>query len=158
MKERACSIVLRNNKILFVQQNINGKTKNVFIGGGIENNEAPQEAALRELKEEANVEGEIIFGPAIIEMKTKEYVFIVNIPDNVQPILGYDPELPLNKQDIKALIWLDAKKEKGLFNKFDCVYFQKVIDETKRMKVKIPCITILENIILHNKTGEKNDS
>ena len=152
MRKRACSIVIRNNKILFIQQIVNGQSRNVFIGGGIEDNETPQEAALRELKEEANVDGEIIFGPAIIETiyKMKEYVFIVSIPDDVQPVLGYDPELSLDKQVIKSLVWLDTKEEIGVFNKFDCAYFKAVIDETKRKEINESWLIILENIVLHN--------
>ena len=150
MRERATCITIRGNEILFVQQMVNGQSRNVFVGGGIEENETPQETALRELKEETNVDGEIIFGPAIIEKKMKEYVFVVRIADYAQPTLGYDPELPLDKQEIKSLNWLDTIEDIGLFNKFDCAYFQAIIDESKSKEIKEYWVAVLENIILHN--------
>ena len=150
MRERATCIVLRNNKILFVQQMVNGQPRYVFIGGGIENNETPQEAALRELKEEANVKGEIVFGSATIELRRKEHVFVVSIAEGAQPVLGYDPELPLGKQIIKSLVWRDTIDEVEQFNKHDCIYFQAILDECKKRNIVEPWITILENIVSHN--------
>ena len=150
MRERAVCIVLRNNKILFVQQMVSGQLKHVFIGGGVEDNETPQAAALRELEEEANVKGEIVFGSAIIETNMKEHIFIVSIPEDAQPALGHDPELPLDKQDIKSLIWRDTIEEIGHFNESDCEFFQAIIDEGRKNNINESWIDILEKIILHN--------
>ena len=39
MRKRACAVVLSGNRLIFVNQNVNGKACRVFIGGGIEENE-----------------------------------------------------------------------------------------------------------------------
>lgn len=150
MTERACSIVIRDNKFLFIEQMVNDKPRCVFIGGRVEDGETPQEAVLRELSEEANVEGEIVFGPAVLTTGMRENVFIVSIPENATPVLGYDPELPIDKQQIKRLIWRDANEEIDMFNSFDKKYFSTIVDEAKKQSLNGEWITILDKIIAHN--------
>lgn len=81
-----------------VTHSANGKQWLCLPGGGIEENETPEEAALRELMEECLVEG-------VILKKTSEYVdpfsdrqtysFHVDIGDQTTH-LGEDPELNEN--------------------------------------------------------------
>ena len=80
-----------------MQQIVSGKLCHVFVGGGIEENETPEQAVLRELKEEANVDGKIIYGPVHIANKehNHEYFFLLSINDDQMPKLGYDPEILL---------------------------------------------------------------
>ena len=152
---RACCIVIRDSQLLFVQQTIReGALRQVFIGGAIEEDETPHEAALRELAEEANVQGEIIFGPALYEATLKEYVFIVRIPDDAQPTLGYDPELAHDKQVIHGLIWRDAVTAVEQFNRVDCAFFQAVVDEAEKMDVQAPWRDVLEGILHAKNEGE----
>ena len=150
MSDQARCIVLRDNKILFIQQMIHGQLRHVFVGGGIEYGETPHEAALRELEEEANVKGKIVFGPAIYYSEKKEYIFIVSISDTAQPTLGYDPELPIDKQALKGLIWRDAIKEVELFNEIDCKFFQALINEGKKQGINEEWMTTLEKIVSHH--------
>ncbi|MCL2190103.1 MAG: NUDIX domain-containing protein [Defluviitaleaceae bacterium] len=151
MREQARCIILRGTQILFVNQMVNGQLRQVFIGGGIEENETPTQAVLRELQEEAHVQGEIIFGPAIIQTATaKEYIFLVSIPENTQPILGNDPELPPDKQDMQGLLWRDAIAEVEQFNKYDRQYFQAMLDTGRKSGVHAPWANVLESIITYN--------
>ncbi len=149
MRERASLIIIRDNKFLFVEQLVKEKLRNVFIGGGVEDGETPQEAALRELSEEANIKGKIVFGPAVLVTEMLENIFIVSIPENSEPVLGYDPELPLDKQEIKRLIWRDPKEEIDKFNSFDKKYFSTIVNEAKKQNSKDEWVKLLEGIIAH---------
>ena len=59
-RDRVQSMVVREDKILLVKHNMNGREFYCLPGGGIENGETPEEAAIRELKEESMVDGKII--------------------------------------------------------------------------------------------------
>ncbi len=150
MRERASLIIIRDNKFLFVEQLVKEKLRNVFIGGGVEDGETPEEAALRELSEEANIKGKIVFGPAVLVTEMLENIFIVSIPENSEPVLGYDPELPLDKQEIKRLIWRDPNEEIDKFNSFDKKYFSTIVNEAKKQNSKDEWVKLLEGIIAHN--------
>lgn len=149
MRERASLIIIRDNKFLFVEQLVKEKLRNVFIGGGVEDGETPQEAALRELSEEANIKGKIVFGPAVLVTEMIENIFIVSIPENSEPVLGYDPELPLDKQEIKRLIWRDPNEEIDKFNSFDKKYFSTIVNEAKKQNSNDEWVKLLEGIIAH---------
>ncbi|MDD5178284.1 MAG: NUDIX domain-containing protein [Candidatus Nanoarchaeia archaeon] len=55
MRTRASVILVDKNKILLIYCFKNNKGYYVFPGGEVEKNETPQEAAVRELKEETNI-------------------------------------------------------------------------------------------------------
>ena len=68
-------------------------------GGAQEGGETPQEGALRELREECDVDGVVVrqtshlsYGP-----DDEAYSFLVDIGDQI-PSLGHDPEVPDGKQ------------------------------------------------------------
>jgi 8-oxo-dGTP pyrophosphatase MutT (NUDIX family) len=94
-KGRAQCLVIKDKKILLVKHKQGVDEWYCSPGGGIEKGETPEQAAIRELREECNVSGKII-------KKTSEYVdpyddnnffytFYVDI-GNQTPSLGYDPE------------------------------------------------------------------
>ena len=93
---RAQCLVVRDGKILMMQNRQDGDEWYCTPGGGIEPGETPEQAALRELREECNVTGTII-------RKTSEwadpfgtdkfYTYHIDIGDQT-PSLGCDPELP----------------------------------------------------------------
>jgi len=105
MRQRACAVVLSGDRLMFVQQKVNGQIRRVFIGGGIEEGETPEQAILREIREEANVDAEVLFGPAIIEETVHiNHFFVVDIGSQAVT-LGYDPELLPDRQELKGIIW-----------------------------------------------------
>lgn len=53
---RASAIIIRKNKILLIHRFKDGKEYWVFPGGGIEDNESWDEAVIREVKEETNLD------------------------------------------------------------------------------------------------------
>lgn len=108
-RDRSQAVVCREGKILLVEHFLKGRNFYNLPGGGIEDNETPEEAALRELEEEAGVKGEIV-RPLTVEYKTDResriYSFLVEIPRDAVPKKGIDPELPATEQTIKGVKWL----------------------------------------------------
>ena len=106
---RAQCLVVRDNKILMVKHRHGGDEWYCSPGGGIEEGETPEQAAIRELKEECNVSGTII-------KKTSEYVdpfddctffytFHIDIGDQT-PSLGYDPEISAENAILTEVRWM----------------------------------------------------
>lgn len=108
MRCRSMALVVRERKILMEKLIYNGRTFYSIPGGGIEDGETPEEAALRELKEECGLEGTVrrklteLYKPD----GSIEYVFEVHVSDDRSPIVGHDPEMPENAQPIKDVCWL----------------------------------------------------
>ena len=106
---RAQCLVVRDNKVLMVKHKHGNDEWYCSPGGGIEKGETPEQAAIRELREECNMSGTII-------KKTSEYVdpyddnnffytFHVNI-GNQTPSLGYDPEETLKVHTLVEVRWM----------------------------------------------------
>ena len=105
---RAQCLVVRDGKILMVKHRFDGDEWCCLPGGGIENGETPEQAALRELQEECCVTGAII-------KKTSEwadpydgtknfYTYYINIGQQT-PSLGNDPEF-LDKSILFEVRWM----------------------------------------------------
>ena len=60
MSDRACVAILNEGKILMVRQTYRGSTFWTFPGGSIEPDETPQQAAIREVKEEVGLDVELL--------------------------------------------------------------------------------------------------
>lgn len=80
-------------------------------GGGIDKNETPEAAAIRELKEECNVSGKIIrmISHNNYSDEGKDYTFLIHIDDQ-EPQIGFDPELVDSTQIIADMKWLSLKE------------------------------------------------
>lgn len=90
-RQRVQAIIIKNNKVLFGAGMLKGKEyRHFFIGGGIEEGETPEQTIVREIREEANVDGIIIFRFKN-EYKENHHTFLVKIGDQ-EASLGYDPE------------------------------------------------------------------
>jgi len=104
---RAQCLVVRNNKILMVKHHDDKNEWWCLPGGGIEKKETPQQAALRELKEECRVNGKIVklLSYQHYNNEAESYSYLVDI-GNSEPELGSDPEFPLNDQAMIDMKWL----------------------------------------------------
>jgi len=152
--DRACGIIIRNNKLMFIEQKCGNEIFHLFVGGGVEENETPEQAVIRELNEEANVSGEILFGPITVSEKRRvEHMFIINIANDAEPSPGYDPELPMNDQDITGVIWLDADIDIKIFTNKDIEYFKLIITKAEKQKVNSEWLIVLKRIV-HNYRNE----
>ncbi len=132
MKKRAQTIIIRDKKVLFGYGKINSEFTHFFIDGGIEKQESPRSAVIRELKEEANVKGNIVF-QFDKELKKNEYTFLIKIGEQ-QCELGYDPEeiqVVEKDKNLQKLIWIPLS-DKDKFTSIDLNYFKLLIDECKK--------------------------
>jgi 8-oxo-dGTP diphosphatase len=106
MASRAQCLVIRRNKILMAKHCEGGQEYWCLPGGGIESDELPSEAALRELQEECNIVGKIIRETSVITFYPdyKHYSFLIDIGDQ-EPSLGEDPELYQKQQILQEIKW-----------------------------------------------------
>lgn len=108
-RDRSQSMVVRGDRILLVEHEMFGRDFYNLPGGGIEEGETPEQAALRELSEECGVEGTVV-RPLTVEYKpdleSRVYTFLVEIPENAKAVKGIDPELSEEEQTIVGVKWL----------------------------------------------------
>ena len=76
-------------------------------GGGIEPGEAPDVAALRELREECCVSGRLVKLTSIVEYgeNDRHYTYLVEIGEQA-PSLGFDPEIKEGETILNDVGWL----------------------------------------------------
>lgn len=112
-RDRAQAMVVRDNKILLVKHEMNGRIFYCIPGGGVEENETYEEAAIRELKEESCVEGRILRKLSVQykpDNKGEVHTFLIEIDDGQLPKAGVDPELPESEQTIIGVEWLSLNE------------------------------------------------
>ena len=108
-RDRSQSMVIRGNRILLVEHQLFGRDFFNLPGGGIEENETPEQAALRELEEDCRVKGTLV-RPLTVEYKpdleSRVFTFLVEIPEDAVAKTGIDPELPADEQSIIGVKWM----------------------------------------------------
>lgn len=107
-RDRAFSAVLSNGRIAMVKVEEEGRSFWTLPGGGVEQGETCEEAAVREAMEEVNLDVEIIrFLFAREYSAGTEYCYLAE-PRLGEPQikLGCDPELDVHEQVIKKAEWI----------------------------------------------------
>lgn len=114
MRRRSAALVVKGGKVLMVKMRAFGREFYTLPGGGIEQGETPEAAAVRELKEECGVDGRAIRALSTVFHKNGdvEHTFLVELEDGQEPVLGSDPES--KKQSLLEVGWkrLDELSEK----------------------------------------------
>jgi len=104
--------ILQEEHILLVRQTYRDRTFWTFPGGGIEPDETPKEAAVRETKEEVNLEVKALRllyqGPRMSGEGTY-YCYLGQIVRG-QVALGNDPELSDDVQELHEARWFPVQE------------------------------------------------
>ncbi|WP_185806933.1 NUDIX domain-containing protein [Bacillus salinus] len=104
-RARACAAILKDNCILMVKEIYNDKTFWTLPGGGLEEGESYEEAVIREVKEEVNLDVEVVrFLFTNTYSEGEEKCFLVRVLHGAEPTLGYDPEAG-NNQTLSEVKW-----------------------------------------------------
>lgn len=108
MRDRSVAIVVRDGKVLMVQVKWDGRVFWQAPGGGVEAGESPEQAVLRELKEECNLDGQIIRPLCVANYAddSREYSYLIKVEPGENPVKGVDPEFPLDDQALQQVRWL----------------------------------------------------
>lgn len=110
MRNRSVAFVIRDHKILMEKLCYGGRTFYSIPGGGIEDGETPEQAVIRELKEECGLDGVIVRKLAEnYNHDRTEHSYEVSVSDDQEPVKGYDPEEPMDEQSIKEVLWMDLR-------------------------------------------------
>ena len=104
---RAQCLVYRGRQILMVKHHFEDVEWWCLPGGGVESDETPPQAALRELEEECHVSGKIIrqVGDSRYADGIVHATYLVDI-DSDEPAMGADPEFSHDEQIIVEMRWL----------------------------------------------------
>lgn len=108
---RVCAAVLSEGKILMVRHVHDGRDYWTLPGGAVEPEESLEQAAIRELREEATLTATVVrplyerryhstTGHDILEQ-----CFLLSASGDVQPVLGHDPELDAASQMLAEVAW-----------------------------------------------------
>ena len=112
-RSRSVAIVVRDGKILMERVFYFGREFYTVPGGGIEEGESPEQAALRELQEECGLVGKII-RPLSVQYKyddSAEYSFKVEVSQEQEAITGYDPEEASSENPpLKEVLWMSLNE------------------------------------------------
>ena len=111
-----------------------GRTFCSIPGGGIEKGETPEQAAIRELKEECGLDGTIVKKLAEVYSNGRtEYAFEVSVPEDQNAIKGYDPEEPIDNQPIKDVCWMAlnemSEKDRAFMWRYGLLEIEGFFDE-----------------------------
>lgn len=108
---RVQAIIIRDGRVLLVKHRLPGNEWWCLPGGGQEPGETPAQGALRELREECNVDGTIIRQTSLVwhEPDDETYSFLVDIAGQT-PSLGTDPEFAPGQQVIVDVQWLPLRE------------------------------------------------
>ncbi len=116
---RVCGAIVRNDRILMVFHQSAERSFWTLPGGSVEAGETPEQAVVREVKEETGLDASVarfLFDEPFASGVCR--CFLVNADAAQEAALGYDPEdahLPAADRVLQGVAWhsLDSKKGDG---------------------------------------------
>ncbi len=114
MKKRAAVLIIDKDKILLIHRIKNGIEYYVIPGGNIEEGESPEKTAIREAKEETNLDIEL--GELFYEVKNKAFhgfYFLVKSFKGEQRIIGEELDR-MSEDNQYHLEWHKLKEIKNI--------------------------------------------
>ncbi|MCK2158638.1 NUDIX domain-containing protein [Exiguobacterium sp. 17-1] len=106
MRHRACAALIENGRILMVRIITENQSFWTLPGGGLNTDETFEQAVVREVAEEVRLTVRVI-RPLYTKTDSsgKEVCFLVKRVDATIPLLGHDPERPLDQQVLSGIDW-----------------------------------------------------
>ncbi len=113
-RPRACAAIIKDNKILMVHI-VDGKRDFWTLpGGGLEDKETYKDAVIREVKEEVNLDVEVMkYLFTSTYRHGEEKCYLVKVVNDKEPTLGYDPEYSEDNQVLKSIEWKSLEEVKN---------------------------------------------
>ncbi|WP_316571765.1 NUDIX hydrolase [Neobacillus sp. YIM B06451] len=111
-RERAFAAIIKDGCILMVHESNGCKDFWTLPGGGLENDETFDEAVVREVREEVNLEVKVVkhLFTGTYEYGVEKCFLAELINPNSVPTLGLDPEFPADQQNLTEVKWQPIKK------------------------------------------------
>lgn len=112
-RPRAFAAIIKNNHILMVKENYPDGSFWTLPGGGLEEGESFEDAVIREVKEEVNLDVKVVkylFSGRY--SRGEERCFLVSLMNDQEPSLGFDPEAG-DKQTLSAVKWHSIESMKN---------------------------------------------
>ena len=107
---RVAGIVTKDNKILLIHRQKNGKKYYVFPGGSVEKNEVNEEALIREIKEETSIKVEIKRLVYVHDYQTSQQYYYLSEYHGGRPRLAsgsIEKQRMKTKNDFYQPLWVD---------------------------------------------------
>jgi 8-oxo-dGTP diphosphatase len=110
MRDRVHAAIIKNESILMVHEIRGDRDYWTLPGGAIESGESHEEAVIREVREETNLEVRVIRPISKLNYSQGyDFGYLVEIIGESVPSLGYDPELSSEEQVLMDVQWKPLK-------------------------------------------------
>ncbi len=106
-RPRAFAALLKDDSILMVHVVTGSKDFWTLPGGGLEAGETFEDAVVREVQEEVNLKVKVVkeLFSGNYERGIEKCFLVEELEKASIPTLGYDPELPMDQQELKEVKW-----------------------------------------------------
>jgi len=120
MANAARAIIIENNKMLLMHRNKNGNVYFTLVGGQLRQDEAPEQALVREVKEETGLTvtaGRLVYTEEHAEPYNHQYIFLCEVASHGDVVIqDATDEALLNKisTNYHQPVWVDVASFSGL--------------------------------------------